>query len=109
MPGSLNIGGSVFKRETASIDEVEQKLVKDGWDKTGTAGGGKVRYYQKSGINITTISGPMGTIVMPSGPLRGRLFGDQAVGISQMSLMGMGASADDDENPRTKRFTDQIT
>lgn len=108
MIGNINIGSSVLKRETAGISKVASKLTSDGWEKTGELGDGRVQYFQKSGINITILSGPAGTLIFPSGPVRGRLLGDDAVGISQVSLIGLGAS-NSEENPRTKGRRNQIT
>lgn len=109
MIGNSNFGGSVIKRESASKEEVVEKFKSDGWKVTGTIGGGKINYLQKSGINITVISGPRGTVVLPSGPIRGRLFGDKAVGLSSVSLIGLGASNDEEEDARTKGMSSQIT
>lgn len=92
MPGlNLNFGSSVLKREAKSIDRVDDRLVSAGWNRTDSALGGRVRYYEKAGFNITAMSGPMGTVIVPSGPIRGTLFGaDQSVGVNQTSVIGAG-------------------
>jgi len=89
----------VFKREAKSIDEVSKKLQRDGWEKTGSLANGRVLYFQKSGIEITAAKGPMGTLIFPSGPIRGKLFGS-GVGINTTSVLGMGAATDSQSNPK---------
>lgn len=73
----LNVNLSVFKRVTNTLDEVDKALKDDGWSLTGSLGAGeRIKYYEQSGINITAIGGPAGTVVIPSGPVRGMLFGN---------------------------------
>lgn len=72
----VNLGTSVLKREAKDIDEVEKILQRDGWEKTGQVANGRFRYYEYSNINITAIGGPLGTVIMPSGPVRGFIFGE---------------------------------
>lgn len=101
---NLNVGTSVLKRETRSIDQVEQHFLDRGWSRTGSALGGRVRYIENGSINLTLISGPLGTVVAPSGPVRGALFGDGAVSVGQNSAIGAGSSKDaasSSDNPRT--------
>lgn len=91
MPGEkLNVGTSVLKREGKSIDQVENRLENAGWKRTGSALNGRLIYFELAGINITALQGPMGTVIFPSGPIRGRLFGEDAVGFSQTSAIGAG-------------------
>lgn len=106
---NLNIGTSVFKRESKSIGDVESRLVSDGWEKTGSTAGGRIRYYEKSGINITALSGPAGTVIMPSGPVRGMIFGtEDAVGINRTSVIGAG-SVETEENVQTRERQGELT
>ena len=91
MPGEkLNFGTSVLKREGKSIDQVAKRLKNAGWKETGAALNGRLRYFELAGINITALGGPMGTTIFPSGPIRGRLFGEDAVGFSTTSSIGAG-------------------
>lgn len=91
MPGeSVNIGTSVLKREGKDIDQVSNRLENAGWIRTGSALNGRIRYFELAGINITAMGGPFGTTIFPSGPIRGRLFGDEAVGVSTTSAIGAG-------------------
>ena len=91
MPGErLNFGTSVLKREGKSIEKVDQRLTNAGWVRTSSALNGRVRYYELAGINITAVGGPLGTTIMPSGPVRGAIFGDDAVGFSSVSAIGAG-------------------
>lgn len=86
----LNIGTSVFKREGKSIERVDQRLTDAGWERVDSIAGGRVRYYELAGINITAIGGPFGTTVIPSGPVRGFAFGEDAVKFSRVSAIGAG-------------------
>lgn len=79
---TLNISGSVVKRERADYEDIESKLINDGWQITGQIRD-RVFYFQRSGINLTVVDGPTGTLVFPSGPVRGFIFGDGAVGVSR--------------------------
>lgn len=90
----FNFGSSVVKRESKPIEAVEERLLGDGWKKTGEIASGRVRYYQKTGINITAVKGPVATLLMPSGPVRGAFFGDSAVGFNRTSVIGAGSSTD---------------
>lgn len=87
---NINFGLSVFKREARDAAEVIRKLQQDGWNKTGELAGGRVTYWEKSGINITVVDGPVGTTIMPSGPIRGALFGKNVPIFSRTSSIGLG-------------------
>lgn len=78
-PLNLNIGSSVVKREGKTLEQVESIYLNKGWTKTGEVAGGRVLYFENAGINITVISGAMGVLIVPSGPVRGRIFGEEAV------------------------------
>lgn len=109
-PFNLSFGTSVVKRENKPIDDVAQKLVSDGWEKTGSVASGRVQYFEKSGIGITAIDGPLGTVIVPSGPVRGSVFGDEAVSFGKTSSIGAGAKAPKEEsNVRTKRSSNTLT
>lgn len=98
----LNIGSSVLKREAKSADKVKAHLQRSGWNKTGSLADGRISYFQKSGINITVVDGPMGTVVAPSGPIRGKLFGS-GVGINTSSVLGMGKDTSSNKNKASKK------
>lgn len=89
---NINFGGSVLKREAKEIDKVEKQLLSDGWEKTAHPTG-RLRYYQKSGINITALGGPNGTVIFPSGPVRGKAFGSDFNLFSRTSVIGAGAKS----------------
>lgn len=75
--------GSVVKRTSAPIDEVHQQLVDQGFEATSHILDGKVHYHEnESGINLTLVETRRGTLVFPAGPIRGSLFGDNAVDIT---------------------------
>lgn len=73
----INIGFSVFKREAQSIQDVVTHLQQNGWSVTSSIGDNRIVYLENSGVNITAVKGPLGTVVIPSGPIRGRMFGEQ--------------------------------
>lgn len=89
----VSLGTSVIKREDKPADQVITTLQRRGWEVTGRVGN-RVTYLENSGLNITVIDGPMGTVIMPSGPLRGRIFGENVRFISSRSVIGEGKSTD---------------
>lgn len=71
---------SVVKRLGTDIEMVSKQMAEAGFNKTGEALGGKAIYYEIAGINVTLIPTPTGgTLIFPSGPIRGKLKGDRAV------------------------------
>lgn len=88
---NLNFGSSVVKREGKPLGDVVAHLKKNGWKKTGELSS-RVVYLANSGVNITLIGGPMGTTIIPSGPIRGMVFGDVDL-FSDVSVLGAGKSA----------------
>lgn len=99
---NASFGGSVVKREARSIDEVDKKLRNDGWDRTSSILNGRLRYYSNSGVNITAFSGPLGTLIIPSGPVRGKLFGDTEL-VSGASVIGLGKKTKSKDNPSREK------
>lgn len=102
MPGNVNIGGSVIKREARPLSEVDRQLTGDGWEKTAQPLD-RLAYYEKSGINITAMEGPRGTVIFPSGPLRGAMFGKNVSLVSRVSTIGAGKrnKRKEDTNPQS--------
>lgn len=88
MPG-VSFGGSVLKREARSIERVRKEFSRGGWTRTGSIGE-RIQYYEKNGINITLIGGPRGTVIIPSGPIRGSIFSDDMKVVSRTSVIGAG-------------------
>lgn len=108
---NLNIGMSVMKRETKDIDEVTNQLKRSGWEQTGSLGD-RVKYFENSKMSITVIDGPMATLIVPSGPIRGRVFGDSGLMVNQTSVVGLGADTGDSrdrQEQQASRKADQIT
>lgn len=88
-----------MKREARDADEVVRKFTRDGWEVTSKFGD-RLTYLEKSGINITVVDGPMGTLIMPSGPARGKIFGKEVNLFSRTSTIGLGAkTSGGSENP----------
>lgn len=85
----VSLGTSVIKREDRPADQVITLLQRRGWEVTGRVGS-RITYLENSGLNITVVEGPMGTIIMPSGPLRGRIFGENTMFFSNRSVIGAG-------------------
>lgn len=103
---NMNFGSSVLKRESKDIEVVEDHFINSGWNKTGSALNGRLRYFEKSGINITALDGPSATLIMPSGPVRGAIFGDESVGFSRVSVIGASKN-EDTERVRTEQRSRQ--
>jgi len=78
----FDINLSVAERTSKDKDEVVARLQEDGWEETGSLLGGKVGYFEKSSYNLTVIETRRGSAVIPSGPIRGNLLGNQAVSFS---------------------------
>lgn len=102
---NLNLGLSVFKREMSSLDEVQRTLENDGWERKGTMGD-RVRVFERSGFSITAIEGPMATIIMPSGPIKGRFFSGDSVGVNRLSVIG-ASNKDRDKESQKQRDRDK--
>lgn len=112
MPGmNINIGSSVFKREAKSMDEVTNILKRNGWSQTGSLGS-RVKYFENSGLSVTVVDGPMGTLIIPSGPIRGRMFGNSGLMTNQTSVIGAGADSNsqkENQNQQAGRKLEQHT
>lgn len=104
---NLNLGSSVLKREVKDINEVINQLQRNGWSQTGSLGD-SVRYFENSGMNITVIDGPMATLIIPSGPIRGRVFGDSGLVANQTSVIGAGANSGDDSANQEKQARNKV-
>lgn len=90
----VNIGSSVIRRESRSADDVLDELRANGWSKTDEVHG-NIHYLENSGFSLTVIDGPLATTVIPSGPLRGRLFGTSGLEVSMdRNLMDVGSLTD---------------
>lgn len=96
---NLNLGTSVLKREAKPIEDVDNRLTNAGWNRTASVADGRIRYYALAGVNITAIGGPFGTVIMPSGPVRGAMFGDNALNLSQTSAIGAGKAREEPQQP----------
>lgn len=83
-----NIGSSVVRRDSRSASRVINELQSQGWRRTGSIGD-RVTYMESAGFSLTVIDGPAGSVVIPSGPIRGRVFGSSGLEVSSDSLMGM--------------------
>lgn len=107
---NLNIGSSVVKREAKPKNEVVSQLTSEGWEITGEIG--PLTYLERSKINITVMKGALGTVIFPSGPIRGRLFGDSGFEFNQESVIGLNATESDVQENRdqtVKSRTNKIT
>jgi hypothetical protein len=86
-----NIGSSVVRRDSRSLSRVHTELSSNGWVQSGSLGDSIV-YMENSGFSLTLVRGAAGTLVFPSGPVRGRLFGSSGLelGMDNLSLRGLG-------------------
>ena len=80
----VTISSSVVKRDSRGAQDVISELRNSGWNRTGSAVNGRVVYMENSGFSLTVVEGPMGTVVLPSGPVRGRLFGNSGLNLGIM-------------------------
>lgn len=103
----LNFGSSVVKREAKDVDKVRQHLERSGWELTGSIGS-RAYQYESSGVSITVMKGPLGTVIFPSGPIRGSILGKNNVLFSDTSVIGAGSSVKNKEQkaPKDNRRTD---
>lgn len=99
MNGRFSFGSSVVKREAKTIDKVDKQLKRDGWQETSRLAGGRLRYYEQSGVNLTALEGPLGTVIFPSGPLRGKFFGELDM-VSRASVIGAGKDSSNNSGPK---------
>lgn len=88
---NLNLGSSVVKREAKPASRVKSSLERDGWSRISEVAGGRIAYYERSSINITVIDGPAGTVIIPSGPIRGKVFGNMEL-FSRDSVLELNSS-----------------
>jgi tetraacyldisaccharide-1-P 4'-kinase len=64
------------------------ELKNSGFTETGKVLNGRVRYFENdAGINLTVVDGVRGSFVLPSGPVRGFMFGNNAVGLGNSNTM----------------------
>lgn len=98
---NISFGSSIFKREARSLSEVQKLLRTNGWEKTGQISS-RVVYMENSGVNITLIEGPLGTVIIPSGPIRGKVFGNVEL-FSETSVIGAGKNNSDDNGKLATR------
>ena len=76
----IEFESSAVKRTSKSLDEIHQEFLDAGFEHTGTALDGKIHYHEnENGLNVTLIETRRGSLVLPSGPIRGNLFGENAV------------------------------
>jgi len=70
----------VFKRLSTDFADLHEQFEEAGFKHTGEALNGKVHYHESAGIGITLVEGPLGgTLVFPSGPVRGFIYGENSV------------------------------
>lgn len=76
----VEFSGSVVKRTSKPLEEVHAELTEQGFEHTGDVLSGKVHYHEnEGGLNLTVIETRRGSLVIPSGPIRGSVFGNEAV------------------------------
>jgi len=88
----VTLSSSVIKRDSRSVSDVTRELKQNGWNRTGSVLNGKLLYLENSGFSLTVADGPMGTLVFPSGPVRGRVFGNSGLNFGLMNTSSLGSS-----------------
>ena len=86
----VNIGSSVVRRDSRELSRVRTELRGGGWRQTGSIGDNRIVYMENSGFSLTLVDGPTGTLIMPSGPVRGKLFGTSGLEVSSQRLSMTG-------------------
>lgn len=105
---NLNIGSSVFKREAKEMETVINQLKRNGWEESGSMGD-RVQYLENSQMSVTVINGVSGTLVVPSGPVRGKIFGDSGLDINQVSVIGAGSDSGDGSKGEEQKAANRVS
>lgn len=72
----LEVDGSVVKRTREPTDIVRNELSNEGYEHVESSLTGRVHYYEnKEGTNLTVIRSLRATVVMPTGPVRSKVYG----------------------------------
>jgi len=73
----IEFNSSVVKRVNMDWETFVDAVERSGFSQTGSAGGGRILYHENdAGFAVTLINGPRANLILPSGPIRGRLFGN---------------------------------
>lgn len=105
---NINIGLSTIKRESKPKQDVERQLLRNGWEETASLADDRVSYFENSGISVTVVEGPFGTVVVPSGPVRGPIFGKNVQLFSRKSALAMGAGGGSKKDRDNKDNAEQV-
>lgn len=99
----MDINLPVIKRTSSPMSDVIDSLEDSGFEQTGQMLGGAVRYYENDfGLGLSIFEAPRSTIITPSGPLRGAVFGSRSFGIGDvMSESSKESSGDGDEDSKS--------
>ena len=97
-----NIDLSVVKRRTDEMDEVVSRLEDQGFDVVSDRGMG-VTLESEEGISLCVYDGVFGTWVTPSGPVRGRVFSERAVGFGMDRVVDTNNDNNNNNNNNNTR------
>lgn len=100
----MNVDLSVIKRRTESASTIINRLKSQGFSQTNSIMGGRLVYLENSeGIGLTVVDGPRGTVITPSGPIRGMVFGENSVGLGIVRSSSNGSSKDTSDSSSNSR------
>ena len=94
-----NIELSVLKRYNADASDVHDFLEEQGFEHKSDALGGRIHYHEsEGGFGLTLVEGPAGSLVLPSGPIRGSVFGSRSVSLGGESAVDRFLEDDEEED-----------
>lgn len=99
----MELNLSVIKRTSSDIDDVKDELDSGGFVEKKEIMDGRVSHHENSlGIGMTVVDGPLGTLVVPSGPVRGLMMGENSVGIGDVFPDVGGGDDNNSESSQTE-------
>lgn len=92
-----NVNLPVFKRTSAPADDVIESIKDGGFEMKGSALKGRLTHHENdNGIGLSVVDAPFGTVVLPSGPIRGAFLGENSVGMK--SIIPESPSGEENSN-----------
>lgn len=78
----LEFNSSVAKRVNMDWDVFHEAIERSGFEHVSSVAGGRIHYHEnEAGFSITLIDGPRANLILPSGPFRGRIFGNSGLSL----------------------------
>lgn len=78
----IEFSSSVVKRVNMDWDVFVSAVEESGFEQVSSIAGGRILYHENdAGFGVTLVNGPRAKLILPSGPLRGRLFGNTGLSL----------------------------